>query len=104
MRIARGVQNKVLEAMAMACPVLVSDKGLEGIAATDREEVLLAETADDYQEIITALLNDEYPLIGERARQCVVKGFSWQQNLPEVVLLLANEKQMPCYARDCPNV
>ncbi len=45
MRIARGVQNKVLEAMAMEKPVIVSSKGLEGIDAAEGEHVLLADTA-----------------------------------------------------------
>ncbi|MGL4565001.1 MAG: TIGR03087 family PEP-CTERM/XrtA system glycosyltransferase, partial [Halioglobus sp.] len=51
LRIARGVQNKVLEAMAMARPALVSRKGLEGITAAEGEEVLLAESAADYQRL-----------------------------------------------------
>ena len=56
MRIARGVQNKVLEAMAMARPVLVSRKGLEGIAAVDGEEVLLADSPADYQRLLAEVL------------------------------------------------
>ncbi|MCR9186189.1 MAG: TIGR03087 family PEP-CTERM/XrtA system glycosyltransferase [Halieaceae bacterium] len=99
MRIARGVQNKVLEAMAMARPVLVSEKGLEGIAASDGDQVLLAESSDDYGRLIGALLKGDYPHLGERARQCVLSGFSWQENLPEVVLLLGGESRLPRYAR-----
>tara|TARA_E500000305_G_scaffold21563_1_gene16442 strand:- start:32535 stop:33851 length:1317 start_codon:yes stop_codon:yes gene_type:complete len=99
MRIARGVQNKVLEAMAMARPVLVSEKGLEGIAASDGDQVLLAESPDDYGRLISALMQGDYPLLGERARQCVLSGFSWQENLPEVVLLLGGESRVPRYAR-----
>jgi len=85
--------------MAMARPVLVSEKGLEGIAATDGDQVLLAESPDDYGRLISVLMQGDYPLLGERARQCVLSGFSWQENLPEVVLLLGGESRVPRYAR-----
>ena len=64
MRIARGVQNKVLEGMAMARPVLVSRKGLEGIAAGDGEEVLLAESAADYRRLLGELIRGEHDDLG----------------------------------------
>jgi len=48
MRIARGIQNKVLEAMAMARPVVVTSDALEGIAATPGQEVLLADSAEAF--------------------------------------------------------
>lgn len=100
MRIARGVQNKVLEAMAMARPVLVSRKGLEGIAAVDGEEVLLAEAPEDYQRLIKEILDGTHEAIGKRARGCVQQGFSWEENLPEVVFLLGEDCALPRYARE----
>jgi sugar transferase (PEP-CTERM/EpsH1 system associated) len=45
LRIARGIQNKVLEAMAMATAVVVSPQALEGIDAEPGSELLLAEDA-----------------------------------------------------------
>ena len=100
MRIARGVQNKVLEAMAMARPVLVSARGLEGIAAADGQDVLLAETTADYCRLLGQLLQEDYPQLGTLARQCVLQGFSWDDNLPEVVLLLGEESAQPRYAKE----
>ncbi|MEM6579650.1 MAG: TIGR03087 family PEP-CTERM/XrtA system glycosyltransferase [Pseudomonadota bacterium] len=88
MRIARGVQNKVLEAMSMARPVIVSEKGLEGIDATDRLEVLVAESAEDYVVTVNELLDGQHNSVGEMARSCVRRRFCWDDNLPEVVLLL----------------
>ncbi len=98
-RIARGVQNKVLEAMAMARPVLVSRKGLEGIAARDGEEVLLAESLADYQRLLADVLAGAYAPMGERARSCVLQGFSWEDNLPEVVFLLGEDNAVPRYVQ-----
>lgn len=100
MRIARGVQNKVLEAMAMARPVLVSARGLEGIAAEDGQSVLLAETVEDYGRLLGGLLQGDYPELGARARQCVLQRFSWDENLPEVVLLLGKNAAQPRYAKE----
>ncbi|WP_432377742.1 TIGR03087 family PEP-CTERM/XrtA system glycosyltransferase [Duganella sp. P38] len=54
MRIARGIQNKVLEAMAMARPVLVSPQALEGIDAVPGRELLLA---GDAVTTISAILD-----------------------------------------------
>ena len=88
MRVARGVQNKVLEAMAMALPVLVSDKGLEGIEAQPGEHVLLVESSADYRRVIGELLSGRYPDMGTRARQHVLQRFDWEHNLPTVVKLL----------------
>lgn len=88
MRIARGVQNKVLEAMAMARPVLVSDKGLEGIDAVDGEHVLLANTVDEYRQRLEAILNGSHDGLGDRARALVCRDFSWEASLPKVVRLL----------------
>lgn len=100
MRIARGVQNKVLEAMAMARPVLVSRKGLEGIAAGDGDEVLLADAPSDYQRLLAEVLAGVHKPMRQRARSCVQRGFSWEDNLPEVVLLLGEEGAVPRYGQE----
>lgn len=88
MRIARGVQNKVLEAMSMARPVLVSTKGLEGIEALHGEHVLLADTVEQYRQGVVDILSERYPALGQRARALVCQDFSWESSLPKVVKLL----------------
>lgn len=95
MRVARGVQNKVLEGMAMALPVLVSRKGLEGIEAQDGEHVLLADSVDEYLAGVGTLLDDRHPGLGERARARVQEVFDWDHTLPEVVHLLAQAGALP---------
>ena len=91
MRIARGVQNKVLEAMAMEKPVIVSSKGLEGIDAVHGEHVLVANTAEEYCRGLDAIMENEHPEIGKQARQRIGCHFNWDENLPEVVYLLAGQ-------------
>lgn len=100
MRIARGVQNKVLEGMAMARPVLLSQKGLEGIAAEPGREVLLAESPEDYRRHLAELLAGKHPGLGERARARVLQDFTWAANLPEVVDLLRAPRPGVCGAAE----
>src|SRR6185312_2261157 len=46
LRIARGIQNKVLEAMAMAKPVVASRQAFEGVRARPGQDLLVAEGAE----------------------------------------------------------
>lgn len=81
MRVARGIQNKVLEAMAMARPVIVSDPGLEGISATDGRQVLVANSVVQALEKIEGLRAGRWNELGLAARQYVLDNFNWQRNL-----------------------
>lgn len=95
MRLARGVQNKVLEGMAMALPVLVSRMGLEGIDAEPGQHILLADSPEDYLSGIAALLDGQYPALGAQARARVQSLFNWDQTLPAVVELLTQADALP---------
>ena len=48
MRIARGIQNKVLEAMSMGKPVVLTSGALEGIEARPGAEVILADDGETF--------------------------------------------------------
>jgi sugar transferase (PEP-CTERM/EpsH1 system associated) len=78
MRIARGIQNKVLEAMAMARPVVLTPDALEGIVATPGREVILAETAPAFADACIALVQGSNgPAIGAAARARVLRDYDW---------------------------
>jgi sugar transferase (PEP-CTERM/EpsH1 system associated) len=84
LRIARGIQNKVLEAMAMATPVVVSPQALEGIDAVPGSELVLAEDASAFVDAVTALLagqDSAAAAIGAAARAKVQRSYSWSSNL-----------------------
>ncbi|QJD99887.1 TIGR03087 family PEP-CTERM/XrtA system glycosyltransferase [Massilia forsythiae] len=85
LRIARGIQNKVLEAMAMATPVVVTPQALEGIdAVPDSELVLAADDAAAFADAVAALLDghaDAAAAIGRAARAKVQSRYSWSSNL-----------------------
>lgn len=92
MRIARGIQNKVLEAMAMEKPVIVSGPGFEGINAEPGKELLLANTAKEIVSYMPRLIAGAYDSLGKEARARVKKDFSWEANLPIVRQWLEAEK------------
>jgi sugar transferase (PEP-CTERM/EpsH1 system associated) len=83
MRIARGIQNKVLEAMAMARAVVVTSDALEGIDVEPGSELLLADTAEAFAAAAQRLAADvtEGRRIGEAARRRVIADFSWEGRL-----------------------
>jgi len=92
MRIARGIQNKVLEAMAMGRPVIVTSDALEGIDAAPETELLLADDTASFAAAAHRLAADvtEGRRIGEAARARVVADFSWEGRLAGFDRLLAN--------------
>ena len=84
LRIARGIQNKVLEAMAMACPVVVSPQALEGIDALPDADLLLADGAAAFAESVAGLLQTPNPNLGPVARAKVEQLYSWPSNLARI--------------------
>ena len=81
LRIARGIQNKVLEAMAMASRVVVSPQALEGIDATPGTELILADGAAEFVAAVTGLLETHNTTLGPAARRRVETQYSWPSNL-----------------------
>ncbi len=83
LRIARGIQNKVLEAMAMGKPVVTTPQAFEGIKAVVDEEMIVAESEEEFALAVIDLLNNpaKAQRIGERARLCVEEHYSWEKNL-----------------------
>jgi len=80
LRIARGVQNKVLEAMAMGKACVVSSGAARGIDATDGEDFIVS---DDPAAAVIALLNnrDLSASIAKNARANMVSRYSWDTQL-----------------------
>ncbi|TVT76020.1 MAG: TIGR03087 family PEP-CTERM/XrtA system glycosyltransferase [Denitromonas halophila] len=96
LRVARGIQNKVLEAMSMGRPVVVSAasaKGLRGEAGVSHE---IAESPDDYVEAISRCLRPEVgKSMGLAARQIVLEQYAWDAHLKAIPQALSalNEKK-----------
>jgi len=81
LKLARGIQNKVLEAMAMARPVVASVAAAEGI---DHGGTLrVANDAAEHAAAIDALLNDPQAAaaLGASARVRVLARYDWDARL-----------------------
>ena len=83
LRVARGIQNKVLEAMAMGLPVVVAKGCGEAVDAVPERDLLLADSAEDHVRQISALLDspERRVAIGQAARLQVVQRYSWDAHL-----------------------
>jgi sugar transferase (PEP-CTERM/EpsH1 system associated) len=83
LRIARGIQNKVLEAMAMARPVVASPAAFEGIEAEPGRDLLVAESASAQAEAIAGLFADSgrARTIGLAARRRMEEAYRWDARL-----------------------
>ena len=88
--IARGIQNKVLEAMAMAMPVLVSPEAATGIDGEDGVHFTIAEGDRTMIGRALALLEDRDRSLemGEAARAFVLEHQSWRAMLAGLGALL----------------
>jgi sugar transferase (PEP-CTERM/EpsH1 system associated) len=88
LRIARGIQNKVLEAMAMEKTVIASPQALEGVTAAVGRELLCADDADQFIHHVNAQLLAPAPGMGSAARARVLEHYSWHRNLAQLGRLL----------------
>ncbi|PRC93534.1 stp1: sugar transferase, PEP-CTERM/EpsH1 system associated [Solimicrobium silvestre] len=88
LRIARGIQNKVLEAMAMAKTVLVSAQALEGIEAELGRDLLMAQNAAQFAGYACLVLDGKQEELGSAARAKVLARYNWTANLSRVDALL----------------
>ncbi|MBL8308069.1 MAG: TIGR03087 family PEP-CTERM/XrtA system glycosyltransferase [Rubrivivax sp.] len=83
LRLARGIQNKVLEAMAMARPVVAATSCVASMDVTAGEHALAAETAADYAREVAALIEnrERAAAIGRAGRQRVIDVYGWDARL-----------------------
>ena len=81
--IARGVQNKVLEAMAMARPVIVTPQAATGIDAIAGQHLLVADSDPAFAAAVLGCLANpaQAARIGQAARERVMGTMSWQASL-----------------------
>lgn len=88
--IARGVQNKVLEAMAMSLPVVLTSGAATGIDARNGQDFQIADSDQALADaVITLMANrSQATAMGQSARRFVVEKASWQAalaDLPELI-------------------
>lgn len=93
LEIARGVQNKVLEAMAMALPVVLTPAAACGIGGSDGQHFAVAESDSELADRATALLSHPRQgwALGLEARRFLIDELSWQATLAPLAAMLARD-------------
>ena len=88
LKLARGIQNKVLEAMAMARPVVASVAAAEGIDHADT--IRIGGTVGEIAEQVIAVLDDpsDAAEMGRKARAQVQARYSWEARLAPLDAIL----------------
>jgi sugar transferase (PEP-CTERM/EpsH1 system associated) len=92
LRIARGVQNKLLEAMAMGRPVVASRRALAGVGEAAGRHVLAADSAEETAAAALSLLRGpQARRLGPSARAFVVQRFTWATHVRRLEAILEGE-------------
>ncbi len=86
LRVARGIQNKILEAMAMGQPVVTVPGCADAIGAGAAQGVLRADTPEAFEHALQALLDTpaQGSAMGLAARRHVLERFSWCAHMERI--------------------
>lgn len=90
LRIARGVQNKILEAMAMELPVVGTTQAFQGLAVASEHGMYVADEPGEFADAVVKLLGnpERARACGASARQFVTSHYGWSDILQEFEQIL----------------
>jgi sugar transferase (PEP-CTERM/EpsH1 system associated) len=88
LRVARGIQNKVLEAMAMERVVVAAAAAVQGLDARPPDDVPVTDDAVEFAAKVTAALQQSAPPVATANRRYAVQRFSWAANLQALLTLV----------------
>ena len=89
-RIARGIQNKVLESMAMGRPVVGTTLAFQGLSATEADGIRMADRPDEMAREIVTLLHDRTlaERCGAQARAYAEREHRWDAHVAALESIL----------------
>ena len=95
LRIARGIQNKVLEAMAMGLPVVGSTSATQGVQGQPGQHYWVTDDPAEHAAMVIALLDDadKAHALGQAGRQFVEDHYDWEVTLRPLDAILAKAAQ-----------
>lgn len=91
MRIGTGLQNKLLEAMAMKIPAITTPLANQALGAKEGQEILVGSTAEELASLILQILENENlaRTLSEYGYQFIHKNYNWEaatQGLEELII------------------
>lgn len=94
MQISIGLQNKILQAMAMKTPCIVSSLSNNAIHAPSPDALIEANTPQEFADHIIMLINDEQKAaaIGQAGYEFVKEHYTWQKQNDLLTELILNTK------------
>lgn len=87
LKLARGLQNKVLEGMAMARPVVATSAAARALDVSSGTELWIADEPEEFAQAIIGAL-EERPEVAAKARRYVEHNHDWDRNLRALDCLL----------------
>ena len=96
--IGRGIQNKLLEAMAMARPVVATPEAFQGVRAEPGRDILLASGVDETVQRIADVLDGRHATMGAAARCAVEASHQWSVTLRPLDRLFGVARPEPVHA------
>lgn len=90
MQIGTGLQNKLLEAMAMQVPCITSPLAFNALNAREGEEILVADTPAGYAGHVKDLLShpERAAAIAKAGYEFVLRNFSWEKETEKIEKLI----------------
>jgi sugar transferase (PEP-CTERM/EpsH1 system associated) len=95
LRIGRGIQNKVLEAMAMGAPSVVTPQARGGLDKCQADELLTADNPADFANAVAQILDGNFPKLGARGRKRVANDYRWSDSLAMLDQILGEQQTFP---------
>ncbi len=80
LQLGAGIKNKVLEALAIGCPVIATPLSVDGIDAQNGHDVLIADIGEMAETVINLLKNpDLQRQLVENGRKLIEERYSWER-------------------------
>lgn len=90
MMIGTGMQNKLLEAMALGIPCVTTPLANNAISAKNKQEIMVGTTKEDLIDCCQQLLSNPelYQNISTQAKEMVLQKYSWESSTAKLIQLL----------------
>lgn len=86
---AAGVQNKILEAMALGTPVVATSCAAAGLQAVAGRDLLVADNATDFAHAVLRLLSDQplWQQLTQNALAYIATYYTWERAISQLTMI-----------------